>query len=114
MRRRGSLSLGAVGTTNTAGLGVSLKAVHSGVIFSVAFPGASTKCSVRPEVQMAAGSTRWLAIGAAATTIKSTQAGLPFKTTSATPFTRARLRLITRTTGAGSGPDTVNGYIVGI
>jgi hypothetical protein len=112
----GALSLKAVGTTNTAGRAVTMgRTGRQQVVFSVGFPGGgSTKCSVRAQVQgPGSGSTRWTSIGSAATTIKSTQAGLPFKSTSATPFSRARLLLVTRTTGATSAADTVSGWITG-
>lgn len=113
---RGPLSLANVGTTNTAG-----RAVHMGylarqkVSFAVRFPGGgSTKCSVRVQVQGPnSGSTRWTSIGSAATTIKSTQAGTAFTSTSATPFVKARLLLVTRSTAAGSNPDTISGWVQG-
>lgn len=112
----GSLSLKGVGTTNTAGRAVSLGWTgRQKVVFSVTFPGAgSTKCAVRAQVQgPGSASTRWTSIGSAPTTITSTQAGRPFSSTSATPFTRARLLLVTRSTGATSAADTVSGWITG-
>lgn len=113
---RGLLSLARVGTTNTAGRAVPMGYLaRQKVSFAVSFPGGgSTKCSVRVQVQgPGSGSTRWTSIGSAATTIKSTQAGLPFTSTSATPFTRVRLVLVTRSTGATSAADTVSGWIQG-
>jgi hypothetical protein len=108
------LSLKGVGTTNTGGTAVSLGRVCTKVVFSLTFPGGgSTKASVRAQVSGPGPSTRWLTLGAAATTVKSTQAGLPFQSTSATAFTRARLLLVTRSTGASASPDTVSGWIEG-
>lgn len=113
---RSPLSLRGAGTTNTAGAAVSLgRTPRSAIIFGLMFVGGgSTKCSVRAEVQMLPASTRWVAIGAAASTVTSTMAGRSFRSTSAVPFMRARLRLVTRTTGATALPDTVSGYIVGV
>jgi hypothetical protein len=115
---RGPLSLAKVGTTNTAGRPVAMGYLaRQKVSFAVAFPGGSggsTKCSVRVQVQgPGSASTRWTSIGSAATTIKSTQAGTAFTSTSATPFVRARLLLVTRSTGSGSGGDTVSGWVQG-
>lgn len=111
----GAMSLKAVATTNTGGSAISLGALaRQKVVFSVRFPGGgSTKCSVRAQVQGPGPSTRWTSIGSAATTVKSTQAGLSFTSTSATPFTKVRLLLVTRTTAATALPDTISGWITG-
>lgn len=109
------LSLRGVTSTNTAGRPVQLgrDAFHK-VSFAVTFPGGgSTKCAVRAQVQGAGPSTRWLSIGSANSTITSTAAGRPFTSTSATPFTRARLLLVTRSTGATAAADSVSGWITG-
>lgn len=115
----GNFSLRATATTNTAGRVVQLGTdAYRAVAFAVTFPGAagggSTKCSVRAQVQLGSGSTRWTSIGTAATTAKSTQGGILFTSTSATPFNRARLLLVTRTTGSGAGADAVSGSIFGV
>lgn len=115
LSQRGNISLARVSSTNTAGRAVSVGPYgRQQVIFSVAFPGGgSTKCSVRAQVRGPGPSTRWTSIGAAATTLKSTQGGLTFKSTSATPFTMARLLLVTRSTSATANPDTISGWIAG-
>lgn len=112
---RSAQSLKAVATTNTAG-----RAVHLGwtakqkVSFAVTFPGGgATKCSVRAQVKGPGPGTVWTSIGSAASTIKSTQAGTAFTSTSATPFVQARLLLVTRSTSAGASVDSVSGWIVG-
>jgi hypothetical protein len=115
----GNFSLRAVTSTNTAGRTVQLgEDTYRAVAFAITFPGAAsggtTKCSVRAQVQLGSGSTRWTSIGAAATTAKSTQGGVLLTSTSATPFNRCRLLLITRTTGSGAGVDAVSGSIYGV
>lgn len=104
-------SLLNVATTNTPGRTVEFATPVSKALFSVArTAGASTQCSVRVEIQGPGPSTRWTQLGAAATTVRSTQSGTGFTSTSSTPFTKARLRLITRSTGAGK----FTGYLTGV
>jgi hypothetical protein len=110
------MSLQGTATTNTAGKSVTFRTPVSKALFSVAFPGGggTTKCSVRVEIQGPGPSTRWTQIGTAATTVKSTQSGTAFYSTSAIPFTKARLRLITRSTGSGAGADAVSATLTGV
>jgi hypothetical protein len=104
-----TLSLANVTASTGVGAAVALPWATRRFVGQVRLAG-TTEAVVRLQGSLGAGT--WVNLGSAASTISSTHASMAFTSTSAMPFDKVRMILVSRTTSTGT--EQVSGWCNGV